>query len=140
MWNPLRLFFAEDSDGEIDHSFTSLVGNGTSIANDEMCCSDTLRVDGTISIKTLRSTNGVIVSDTGSINAEKIYATTAIIDGRVNSSIYADQIYLLEHAELNGDIFVGANLSIESGARFNGCSHFNDPTEEKEFEFTPIST
>ena len=121
MWNPLRLFFAEDSDGKIDQSFTSLVGdNRISIGNDEMSCSDTIRVDGTISIKTLRSTNGVIVSDTGSINAEKIYAPTVIIDGRVNSSIYADQIYLLKHAELNGDIFVKKNLSIEHGARIKG--------------------
>lgn len=116
----------KNNDVEIDQSFSTLINNGITISGTMITGEESIRIDGTVEIDSINMSKSIIVSQSGSVNVNKLIANNIIIDGSVNGEIHAtDTVYLLEHAILNGDIYA-KELYVERGAKFHGSNHVID--------------
>lgn len=116
----------KNNDVEIDQSFSTLINNGITISGTMITGEESIRIDGTVEIDSINMSKSIIVSQSGSVNVNKLIANNIIIDGSVNGEIRAtDTVYLLEHAILNGDIYA-KELYVERGAKFHGSNHVID--------------
>nr|DAX41638.1 MAG TPA: Polymer-forming cytoskeletal [Caudoviricetes sp.] len=116
----------KNNDVEIDQSFSTLINDGITINGSMITGEESIRIDGTVEIDSINMSKSIIVSQSGSVNVNKLIANNIIIDGSVNGEIHAtDTVYLLEHAILNGDIYA-KELYVERGAKFHGSNHVID--------------
>ena len=116
----------KNNDVEIDQSFSTLINNGITISGTMITGEESIRIDGTVEIDSINMSKSIIVSQSGSVNVNKLIANNIIIDGSVNGEVHAtDTVYLLEHAILNGDIYA-KELYVERGAKFHGSNHVID--------------
>lgn len=116
----------KNNDVEIDQSFSTLINNGITISETMITGEESIRIDGTVEIDSINMSKSIIVSQSGSVNVNKLIANNIIIDGSVNGEVHAtDTVYLLEHAILHGDIYA-KELYVERGAKFHGSNHVID--------------
>jgi hypothetical protein len=116
----------KNNDVEIDQSFSTLINNGITISGTMITGEESIRIDGTVEIDSINMSKSIIVSQSGSVNVNKLIANNIIIDGSVNGEVHAtDTVYLLEHAILHGDIYA-KELYVERGAKFHGSNHVID--------------
>ena len=116
----------KNNDVEIDQSFSTLINDGITINGSMITGEESIRIDGTVEIDSINMSKSIIVSQSGSVNVNKLIANNIIIDGTVNGEVHAtDTVYLLEHAILNGDIYA-KELYVERGAKFHGSNHVID--------------
>ena len=116
----------KNNDVEIDQSFSTLINNGITISGTMITGEESIRIDGTVEIDSINMSKSIIVSQSGSVNVNKLIANNIIIDGSVNGEVHAtDTVYLLEHAILHGDIYA-KELYVERGAKFHGSNHIID--------------
>lgn len=116
----------KNNDVEIDQSFSTLINDGITINGSMITGEESIRIDGTVEIDSINMSKSIIVSQSGSVNVNKLIANNIIIDGTVNGEVHAtDTVYLLEHAILHGDIYA-KELYVERGAKFHGSNHIID--------------
>ncbi|RUT51115.1 bactofilin family protein [Campylobacter fetus] len=97
---------------------TTIISEGAYIQG-ELTLKSMLYVDGKVD-GAIRSDNTVVIGKNGNIKGV-IFAQKVVINGIFEGNIDAEFVDILNGSFVSGDI-LAANLSIESGAKFNGKS------------------
>ncbi len=95
---------------------TTIISEGAYIQG-ELTLKSMLYVDGKVD-GAIRSDNTVVIGKNGNIKGV-IFAQKVVINGIFEGNIDAEFVDILNGSFVSGDI-LAANLSIESGAKFNG--------------------
>lgn len=108
---------------------SALIGDGFTLTGD-LTGNSVIRIDGQIN-GNVKVTNGLILGEKGVIIGD-IETGSAVIYGRVNGHVQAQQLEIKKTGKVNGDIKTGT-LEIEMGAQYNGKLEMKQliKTEEK---------
>ncbi|HKI84908.1 MAG TPA: polymer-forming cytoskeletal protein [Candidatus Krumholzibacteria bacterium] len=137
--------FGKENEAEVpmkqdDPNATSILAKGCRFKG-EVEVQGTLRVEGEFE-GTIRKPENLVVGKTGVVKGE-IFAKNAVVGGRVDGNITADdKIELQSGSTLEGDIKT-RRLVIDEGVVFEGsCSMGKRPvgSEEREIKSGPAST
>lgn len=116
-------------------TISTLLGRDTAIEG-TLNFNETIRVDGRIKGKLISEKGTVIVGENAVIDAD-IKVGIAIIRGKVNGRIDAQQrIEVYAPAQVIGDI-CGPTITIDSGVVFNGNCQMKHPSEAVEGKPVP---
>lgn len=111
--------FGKTGRAKSKQSTTTLIADGCQITG-ELRLSTDIQVDGIVHGK-INADKTLIISPSGHLIGDA-YASTIIINGRVEGALYADAVDILSHGQVSGTIF-SDDLSIERGGKFNGDTH-----------------
>nr|MBP3724116.1 polymer-forming cytoskeletal protein [Campylobacter sp.] len=109
---------------------TTIIANGTYIKG-EFKLSSILHIDGSIEGDVF-SDNAVIIGKNGTVKGT-ITAQRVVVNGQFFGNVKAEYLELLEGGVIVGDIAT-QNLSIETGAKFNGKSTLLDSQTPEQIE------
>lgn len=99
----------------------SILGHGLKIRG-QMFSDDDIQIDGEIYGNIVSST---IVIGTDGIVKGTIAAKSITVHGKVEGSVYGEQVHLCASAKIEGNIY-HTLLAIEKGAHFSGNAHCVD--------------
>ncbi len=117
--------------GSRKDTLNTIVGEG-SVLEGNIQVRENIRVDGSL-VGRLTSSGTLEVSPSGVVAAERIKAKAAVIAGRLEGNLEADQVKLESSAVLVGDIKAKL-LVIEEGAAMSGFLGESDPSIETDRE------
>lgn len=111
--------------GSRKDTLNTIVGEG-SVLEGNIQVRENIRVDGSL-VGRLTSSGTLEVSPSGVVEAERIKVKAAVIAGRLEGDLEADQVKLESSAVLVGDIKAKL-LVIEEGAAMSGFLADSDPS------------
>lgn len=110
------MFGKKTTDGHIDHTITTLIGEGC-IIKGNISTKAYIKVDGQI-IGDLTVEGGVILGEKGQITGN-IRSNEVIAYGKIEGDVQADSVHLKNSASIQGNIET-KSLQIDSGAVYQG--------------------
>jgi cytoskeletal protein CcmA (bactofilin family) len=108
---------------DTDKGQTTVIAQGTELEG-KFICNDSVRLDGTIKGE-VRISKRIVMGADGRV-VGNIWATDAVIKGRITGDIHVtESLHLTESAVIEGNI-AAKTMIVDEGARYNGTCKIGD--------------